>query len=243
MRQAPPRIGCLPGSHDRTRPVPSPRVVQEVELMWESRVAPLSGALFAILLVASYLVDLNPDFMPPESEVVARIQSGPVRVMTAGYLVTLAAAALAWFSGSGYRALRRLDDDAGRLSVVALAGGVLASSLLAVGGVAVIAAAERISASPTIDPGVGAVLIDLSGVAIGNGAPIGLAVAIAASGIVSLRSGHRFRWFGWVSVLVALGLVSPFGWAVLAAAVLWVPVAAVWLFRSEGDLVPAGAVR
>jgi hypothetical protein len=201
----------------------------------------LSGALFAVLLVASYVVDPSADFMPPETEVVAHIQSGPVRVMTAAYLVVLAAAALAWFSGSGYRALRRLDDDDGRLSIVALTGGVLASSLLAVGGMAVIAATERVSTSPSIDPGVAAGLIDLSGVAIGNGLPIGLAVAIAASGIVSLRSGCRYPWIGWVSVLVALGLVSPFGWAVLAAAILWIPVAAVWLFRSERGRVAVGA--
>jgi MFS family permease len=205
--------------------------------MWESRVAPLSGVLFALFVLVGFAVDPNADFMPPEPEIVAHIQAGPLRVMTAAYLMILASGALTWFSGSGYKALRRLDDDNGRLAALALAGGVFAAALIAVGGAALIAAAERLWIADIIDPGAAAGLVDLSGIAIGNGAPIGLGVGIAAAGVVSMRTGSRHRWVGWGSVLLALGLVSPLGWALLVVGVVWVPVAAIWLYRTDTERV------
>lgn len=201
--------------------------------MWESRVAPLSGVLFALLLIAGFVVDPNTEFMPPEGDIVAHLQEGPVRVMTAAYLGLLAAVALVWFSGTIYKSIRRIDDDGGRLSALALAGGVFASALLAVGGVATIAAAERVWVTGVIEPGAAASLLDIAGIAIGNGAPVGLAVLIGASAIASLRTEGPYRWTGWASLLIALGLVSPYGWVVLAVAVLWVLAAAIWMYRAE----------
>lgn len=201
--------------------------------MWESRVAPLSGVLFALLLIAGFVVDPNTEFMPPEGDIVSHLEEGPVRVMTAAYLGLLAAVALVWFSGSIYKSMRRIDDDGGRLSALALTGGVFASALLAVGGVATVAAAERVWIAGSIEPGAAAALFDISAIAIGNGAPFGLAVLIGAAAIASLRTEGQYRWTGWVSLLIALGLVSPYGWAVLAVALLWVLVAGIWIYRTE----------
>lgn len=201
--------------------------------MWESKVAPLSGVLFALLLIAGFVVDPNTEFMPPERDIVAHLHEGPVRVMTAAYLGVLAALALVWFSGSLYKSIRRIDDDGGRLSTLALAGGVLASALLVVGRAATVAAAERVWITGSMEPGAAAALFDISAIAIGNGAPIGMGVLIGASAIASLRTEGQYRWTGWVSLLIALGLVSPYGWAVLAVALLWVLVAGIWIYRAQ----------
>lgn len=208
--------------------------------MWEKRAAPLSGVVFAACLITGFIVDSNTEFMPSESEVVAHLQNGPTRVAIGAYLTLLAAAALIWFSGSVYKSLSRTDDDEGRLSVLALGGGIFAAALLAVGAVATIAAAERLSVTNTIEPGVAAALLDINGIALGNGAPMGLAVLIGVWGIVSFQEGSRRPWFGWLSVLIALGLISPFGWVAIGAAVLWVPAVGVWLYRETPTRTPVG---
>jgi MFS family permease len=200
--------------------------------MWESKFAPLSGPLFAVLLVARFVVDPNTDFMPPEAEVVAYLQDGPIRIMTGAYLGLLAAASLLWFSGTVYRSLDR-DDHTHRLAAIALGGGVCASSLLTVGAVTLIAGAERVAMTGDIDPGAAAALFDVSGIAVGNGAVIGLAVLIGAWGLGSLIDRRRPRWHGWASLLIALGLVTPFAWAVLAGALVWVAVLGTVAFRES----------
>jgi hypothetical protein len=199
--------------------------------MWETKVAPLSGALFGILLVASYVVDANTDFMPPEDEVVAYLADGPVAIMASAYLRLLAAAALVWFGGSLHRWLRGSDDDKGRLSILAMAGATLASALIAVGAMATVAASERMWTTGSIDPGTAAALFDVAGIAIGNGAPLGLAVMIGASGITALRSGLLPGWAGWGSVALGAALLSPYAWIVVALVIVWVPAAGLRIYR------------
>lgn len=206
--------------------------------MWESRTAPLSGVLFAVLLIASFLVDSNTDFMPPADEIVAYLTDGPMRVMSAAYLRLLAAAALIWFSGSLHKTIRGFDDDSGRLSLLAFGGGVLAAALIAMGAAAVVAAAERVWMVEMIDSGAAAALYDMAGIAIGNGAPLGLGVMIGAAGIARIRTKAGSPWIGWSSVGIGLGLLSPYAWVVLALALIWIPIAGLWMYREQSDSVP-----
>lgn len=201
--------------------------------MWESRVAPLSGLLFAVLLIAGFGVSSNTDFMPPEGDVVSYLQDGPTRIIIGAYLGLFAAVALIWFSASLYSSLRRFDDDGGRLSLLAFGGGAVASTLFAVGSMATIAAAERVLVVDSIDPGAAATLFDVAGIAIGNAAPLGLGVMIGAAGIASLRSESRYRWIAIVSILIGLGLISPYAWAIMVLGVVWVALAGLWMYRSD----------
>lgn len=201
--------------------------------MSESRLAPLSGVLFAAFVVVGFSIDANTEFMPPEAEIVAHLQEGPLRVMVGAYMNFLAAAALLWFSGSIGRALRRLDDDGGRLAGIATAGTVFASAMLAVGATGIVAAAERMWVNGSIEPGAAAGLFDVAGIVMGNGAPIGLAALFAATGVVMLRSEGMSRVLAWGSILLALGLLSPFGWVAMLLGILWVPAAGIWIYRAE----------
>lgn len=206
--------------------------------MVESKYASLSGVAFAVLLVAAFLVDPNTAFMPSEAEVVEYLQESPLRILTGAYLGLLAAGALVWFTASAHRSLRRGDDDDGRLAVLAAGGGVFAAALLAVGEVASIAAAERVWMHDAIDPGAAAALFDFSGIAIGNGTTIGLAVLIGASAITGLRTPGSARWVSWVGVLVAVTLASPYGWAALVVAIVWIPAAGIAMYRAERSADP-----
>jgi hypothetical protein len=216
---------------------------QEVE-MWESRVAPLTGVLFGVLLLASFAVDPNTDFMPPPDAVVNHVSNSPGAVMASGYLRALAAAALIWFAGSLYRSLHENDDDQGRLSTLGVAGAGLAAALTAVGAVATVAAAERVWVAGSIDPGSATTLLDLAGIATGNGAPIGFALMIGAAGIVWLRTERMPRWAAWTSVVLAVALLSPYAWVVLAVVLLWVPAVGVAIYREDTTKhVPPVSVR
>lgn len=209
--------------------------------MWESRVAPLTGVLFGVLLLASYLIDPNTDFMPPANEVVSHLEDGPLRVMAGAYMRMLAAAGLVWFGGSLHKSLKRLGGD--RLALLSFGGGVMAASLIAVGSIATVSAAERVLINETIDPGAAAALSDIAGIATGNGAPIGFAILIGAAGIAMLGSPRQRAWVGWTSVAIALGLLSPYGWMILAAVLIWVPAAGLWIYRADSRQTELAGVR
>jgi len=207
--------------------------------MWESRVAPLTGVLFGILLAASFLVDSNTDFMPPASEVALYLEGGDLRIVSGAYLRLLAAAALLWFSASLYRSTRGFDDDNGRLSVLSFGGGVLAAALMATGSMALVAAAERMWVVGEIDAGAATALYDLAGIAIGNGAPLGLGVMILAEAVARLRADRGNLWVGWAGIGIGLGLLSPFAWVMLALALVWIPATGISIYREQAAVAPS----
>lgn len=205
--------------------------------MRESRLAPLTGVLCVGLLVVGFVVDPNTDFMPAEVDVVARFTAHPLRVTIGAYLGLLAAASLLWFSGSVYADLRRQADDGERLALLAFGGGVLASALLVLGNVATLAAAERVRIHDIIDPGAAAALFDVSGIALGNGLPIGLGVLIGAAAFGAMRSPQSSRLLAILGLVIAAGLLSPFGWMVLAVGLAWIFIVSITMLRSEPDRI------
>lgn len=207
--------------------------------MWESRVAPLTGVLFGLLLAASFVVDSNTDFMPPASEVVTYLEGRALRIISGAYLRLLAAAALLWFSASLYRSTRVLDDDNGRLSVLSFGGGVFAAALIAAGATAMVTAAERMWVVGEIDAGAATALYDLAGIAIGNGAPLGLGVMILATAAARLRADRGNLWVGWAGIGIGVGLLSPFAWVMLALALVWVPATGISIYRDQAALAPS----
>lgn len=73
-------------------------------------------------------------------------------------------------------------------------------------------------------------LNDLSGAFQGGLYGIALAVMIGATAVVSLRHKAFPSWFGWVSALLTLILLSPFGYVGLYVSVLWLAGASIWLY-------------
>ena len=201
--------------------------------MWEKRVAPLSGVVFAALWVVSSLLIGNFEFMPPDNEIANWLAADPVRIMTGSYVGLLAALSLTWFSGSMYSAIREIDGESRRLAFLSGAGGVLGAAMLSVSYLSMLAAAERARLHDVIDPGGAAALADLSGVMVGNGAPLGFAVMMAAGSIAALRLDGAPRRAAVASLFLAAGLISPYSWAVVALVLIWVPIAAIWMYRFQ----------
>ncbi len=140
---------------------------------------------------------------------------------------------LLWFVGNLWKALRDTEPGTGRLSAVALGGGVVAAGLIFVGSAAKGAAAARASEGGGISPDAAAVLYDLNGVVIGVGASMAFAVMIGAASVMWIRAGSFPRWFAWASAVLAVGLVTPFNYAVLALVGPWVVVVSVSLYLRD----------
>ena len=90
----------------------------------------LGGAVFAILIVAAgFLAGKPPDLADPDRKILLFFVDNKDTIRIGSYLFGLAGVAFLWFLGSLFGRLRRAEGDAGRLSGVALTGGVVAIAI------------------------------------------------------------------------------------------------------------------
>jgi hypothetical protein len=205
--------------------------------MWEKKMAPLAGlAAFGLVALSAALVNKY-DFMPPADEVAAFYEGSSLRIMVGAYAGVLAAFFFLWFAGSVRNTISNKGE--GRLGALALAGGVMAATMMAAGYLAHTAGAERARIQGTIDPGSGAALYDISSLAVGTGAAIGFAVLLGSVALARIDRHGYPRWLTVVSGITALGLISPVNYLFLAVAVLWVPVVGVVIYRRERAAIEA----
>ncbi len=195
------------------------------------RLAPLTGLVSAVLMMAGAAMFGVYDYLPSAEKLQEIFNDKPTRVYVAGYIGTLSAFFLIWFAGSLYRALHEREGSSGRLSMVAFGGGAASGVALATGYTVMVATGARAGAPGGISPVEAVTLYDFYGQVLGQMLAVTLAVFIGASAVVSLRTGVFPTWFGWASVLIALGLLTPVAYVVLALALLWLLVVSVWLYR------------
>jgi hypothetical protein len=205
------------------------------------RLAPLSGLVSVVLVVFGAIVISNYDYLPAAEKVAEFLNSNPTRVSTGAYISSISAFFLIWFSGSVRSALIEREGGTGRLSTVAFGGGVAAAAAMGTSFTAILSAGLRAGAPGGISP-IGAVtMFDFWGQVMGQMFAISLAVLIGATAVISIRTGVFPTWFGWVSALVAIGLLTPFAYFILFFAVVWLLVVSIWLYikgRSEEDATP-----
>ncbi len=206
------------------------------------RLAPLSGLISVVLIIFGAIVISNNDYLPPAEEVADFLNGNPTRVSTGAYIASVSAFFLIWFAGSVRSALMEREGGTGRLSTVAFGGGVAAAAALGTSFTANLSAGLRAGAPGGITP-IGAVtMFDFWGQVMGQMFAISLAVLIGAAAVISLRNGVFPTWFGWVSALVAFGLLTPFAYIVLFFAVVWLLVVSIWLYIRGGSIGEPSAV-
>jgi hypothetical protein len=71
-------------------------------------------------------------------------------------------------------------------------------------------------------------------------APIqgGMAALLFATGLVVVRTGVLPRLLGWVALVLAVGSVSPAGFAAFLVSLLWVATVSVVMTRRESSALP-----
>ncbi len=195
----------------------------------------LSGLIFVVLyLVPGILVGGQVGFMPDAQGLIAFMSSNAQTVYLAGYLGTLSAFFLLWFAGTLRGVLKGTAPVGDPLADIAFGGGVAAAVLMAAGHAGFGVLSERAASAASIGPDAAIATIDTWGSLSGVALPIAFAALIGATGLALVRTKVLPAWFGWVSVVLALALLTPFSWAVLTLILVWLVVISLWLFARMG---------
>lgn len=194
------------------------------------RLSPLSGAAAVLIMVAGILLFNFYEFLPSAENVSDFMNSNAALVYTGGYIASLSVFFLIWFAGSVRSVLIKHERGAGSLSNTAFGGAVAAAVVLGISFIGIFASGLRAGTPGGLTP-IGAITMydfwtQLTGQLFG----IFMAVFISAASVVSLRTGLFPTWFGWTSLIIAFGLLTPFAYAVLGFAILWLLVVSLWLY-------------
>ena len=181
----------------------------------------LTGLISVVLLVGGNLIFSVYDYLPSAERLVEVFNENPLVAQVSGYVVTLAAFFMIWFAGGFYKVLRKQEGESPLFSVIAFSGGVGSGLALLIGYSAIITAGARAATGGGISSGEAVTLYDFYSHIMGQMFPVTFALFMGASAVVSLRSGLFPAWLGWVSLVIALGLLTPIGYIVIILALLW----------------------
>ena len=207
------------------------------------RLSMLSGAAGVVVMLVGILLFNYYEFLPPAEEFAGFLQNNAAMVTTGGYIASISTFFMLWFAGSVRSILVEYEGGIGRMSGIAFAGAFTGAVVLGLSFVGIFATGLRAGAQGSITP-IGAITMydfwaQLSGQLFG----IFTAVFISSTAIIALRTGLFPAWFGWASLVVAFGLLTPYAYAVLAFAILWLFVVSIWFYirgASAGVLSQAG---
>jgi len=195
----------------------------------------LSGIVFVVLyLVPGILVGGQVGFMPDGQALIAFVSSNADTVYLAGYLGTLSAFFLLWFAGSLRGVLKGGAPVGDPLADIAFGGGVAAAVIMAAAHAGFGVMSERAASAAGIGPDAAIATVDTWGSLSGVALPIAFAALIGATGLALVRTKILPAWSGWVSVILAIALLTPYSWAVLTLILIWLVVISLWLFVRMG---------
>lgn len=164
-------------------------------------------AVAALTAVGVVLGGSGPRPTTPPAELAAYYAENPTSATVLAAAVFAAAIPLAVFTAVAYRRLRQLGVTAPG-SAIALAGGLLASAMHAVSG---LAAWTAVQSTGVAEPGVLRALTTLSFAAGGPGFVPFFALLVAGIAVPSLILGLLPRALAWTGLVVAgLGMLSVF---------------------------------
>jgi hypothetical protein len=208
------------------------------------RLSPLSGAAAVVIMVAGVLIFNYYEFLPPAEKLAGFFNNNAYGVYAGGYIASLSAFTLLWFAGSVRSVLAEREGGTGHLSTIAFGGGAAASVVLGVSFVGILTSGLRAGAAGGITP-IGAVsLYDFYSQLTGQLLPIFMAVFIAATAAVSRRTKLFPAWFDGTSLIVVVGLLTPFAYMMLALAIAWLLVVSLWLYLRGASMgAPATAAE
>jgi hypothetical protein len=197
------------------------------------RLAPLSGILAVLLQILAFAVGGWSGYRPRGDEASAIFTSEPGRIelgaLIGGFYGLVF---LVIFVGSVAAAVRRSEGDA-RLAYIALGGGLVVVVALAIGYRSLNAAAFQAGGVDGISAEMATVMFRLYTSSFAGFVSLGLAALIGATGLAALHGGVLPTWLGWMSVVSAVGLMTPAHAVFEGLALLWIVAVSYLLFRSD----------
>ena len=197
------------------------------------KLAPLSGiamvvfwSTFGFVLISSF------DDFPTGEQIIEVFRKYPARIQVGAFLSgSWGAALMILFAGFLFSALRRDGDDSLGLPATAFGGGIVSAIAMAVGSGCLLLAINLTRSPGSISPEVAYSLYNLSMLMLTGVFATGLAVFVGATGLAGLRTRVFPVWFGWSSVFVAIGLITPFFYGFEVLALLWILVASIMFYQ------------
>jgi hypothetical protein len=173
--------------------------------------APLTGVLAVVCWVLGIIL-LDVTSKDEGAKLLAAYKGHDGRIWAGGMLWLLGIAFFAWFLGSLRTRLLAAEGPTSRLTSLAFAGGIataICGALVPAGDLGGAGARKHIDESAALA---------LHNMTLGPfvAAEYFCVVLVAATGLLSLRTGVLPRWFAWISLAAAVGLIiAPIGWAIL----------------------------
>ncbi len=199
------------------------------------RYAPLSGIALVIATVMSLALTRTFDYFPTAERAFEFFTADPARVGRGALIGGLYGVIfLLWFAGSIFSALDERERGGVRMAPVALAGAIVTAMGFTLGSGILWVAAARAGRPGGIEPGAAQLLYDLNLVMTANVLTVGLAAFIGAAGIGSLRTRLFPNWFGWASLAMTAGLLTPVHYIFEGMAFIWIGAVSILLYRHGG---------
>lgn len=207
--------------------------------MWTrlERYAPLTGVLVLLIFVYEFLTPTTPDSDASPAAMVLWWTHHKNQQIASSLIGGLGAILLIWFGASVRRLVWRAEGGDGRLATLVFAGHFLAAlGILLFCGFSYVAANNAGHLTPDTTQTLTVINNDMFLPLIA-----GVFVVFAAAGVAILRFGVLPKWLGWVSLLLALNALTPFGWISFLALGLWAGLVGILIFigsRAEAALTP-----
>jgi len=199
--------------------------------------AALTGAAFAIVLVASFAVGgETPSVDDPVPEIVDFYVDNDAQLLVSAVLAGLSAVLLLFFAGSIRSELRIGEGGTGGLSAVAFAGGTVAAvGVLIFAGLSFTLGDAADELDPVAVQTLNALNADFFFPLAG-----GMATFLFATGLASIRAGRIPTWLAWAAMVIAVAVFTPAGFFAFLASIAWVLVTSIVLgYGRVGDVDPA----
>lgn len=178
-----------------------------------------SGFVFSALLLAAVGLVPMTTFVPATDNAIAFFDKG-TRITAGAYVAGLSAVALIWFVARLVERFTEAEGGSARLGVLALAGGIIAAGALIVAFMYLVTGAVRSGSAEGLHGANATAALDFSSVLVGNVMAIGFALILGSS---ALARSVLPQWLLWPTAVLAIGLLTPWQWAVSGLVLIWVP--------------------
>jgi hypothetical protein len=198
------------------------------------RLAPLTGIVFAALLVVTFTTPSTPDVHDTGAQVINHYQEHHGAHLLGDICGGIAVVFFLFFITS-LRSFFKDKEGADGLSMAAFAGGIL---IAVGGGLFTSLDVALIDARHDISPQAAQALNVLSN-DIFFPFEIGLIVFALSIGLAIIASGALPKWLGWVMVAIGVVAFTPVGFFGFFVVLLWAAIVAILIYRRLGE--PAAA--
>jgi len=196
-----------------------------------SRLAPLTGVVFAVLVVVGVFTGgESPNANARPAKVISYYAANRSEVETSSIIFAIAFLVLVLFAGSLRSYLRRAAAAEG-LAAIVLAGAVLMAAGALVSSAAEYGLAHNLSGlSPATAQTMNLISSELFLPVIG-----GAFLFAVASGLAILRGARLPNWLGWVAIVLGIVvLVPPASFPALLGFVIWSIVVSILIYVRSG---------